>query len=211
VYQDKTLGQVLVDFDIFETRASIFRQARIYLLTTSAQFFSTLFILFFLLKIKILTPVKRLINQSKKLARKELDLPFVWERTDEMGVLGRSFEQTRQSLLKLFERLKEKHMQVQLRAKELAASRELAQAANRAKSEFVANMSHELRTPLNHIMGFTELVLDKSFGTLNKNQEEYLKNVMNSSRHLLSFFNARFSTITVNSLRRMERTDCIFN
>ena len=61
--------------------------------------------------------------------------------------------------------------------------------ANQSKSEFLANMSHELRTPLNHIMGFTELVLDKHFGQLNQTQEEYLSDVHNSSKHLLSLIN----------------------
>ncbi len=61
--------------------------------------------------------------------------------------------------------------------------------ANQAKSEFLANMSHELRTPLNHIIGFTELVLDRAFGDLNKIQDEYLNDVHNSSKHLLSLIN----------------------
>ena len=64
-----------------------------------------------------------------------------------------------------------------------------AEIANRTKSEFLANMSHELRTPLNHIMGFTELVLDKNFGQLNEIQEEYLNDVHSSSGHLLSLIN----------------------
>ncbi len=64
-----------------------------------------------------------------------------------------------------------------------------AAAANRAKSEFLANMSHELRTPLNGIIGFTEIILDKHFGTLNEAQEEYLTDVLQSSRHLLSLIN----------------------
>lgn len=68
-------------------------------------------------------------------------------------------------------------------------SKEAAEAANRAKSEFLANMSHELRTPLNHIMGFTELVVTKCFGELNEIQEEYLNDVLQSSRHLLSLIN----------------------
>ncbi len=64
-----------------------------------------------------------------------------------------------------------------------------ADEANAAKSEFLANMSHELRTPLNHIIGFTELLLDKNFGELNAVQSEYLNDVHHSSIHLLSLIN----------------------
>jgi signal transduction histidine kinase len=69
------------------------------------------------------------------------------------------------------------------------AQKDAAEEANRAKSEFLANMSHELRTPLNHIIGFTELVLDKHFGELNEQQEDYLFDVHQSSKHLLSLIN----------------------
>ena len=72
---------------------------------------------------------------------------------------------------------------------ELKVAKSVAERSNQAKSEFLANMSHELRTPLNHIIGFTELVLDKSFGDLNPTQEEYLSDVIQSSHHLLSLIN----------------------
>lgn len=70
--------------------------------------------------------------------------------------------------------------------RQLTRAKEATEQANRAKTEFLASMSHELRTPLNHILGFTELVVDKRFGDLNETQAEYLTNVLESSRHLLS-------------------------
>jgi signal transduction histidine kinase len=77
----------------------------------------------------------------------------------------------------------------QRKEKALQQAKAVAEQASRAKSEFLANMSHELRTPLNHIIGFTDLVLSRSFGELTAEQEEFLKDVLGSSRHLLSLIN----------------------
>lgn len=64
-----------------------------------------------------------------------------------------------------------------------------AELANKAKSEFLANMSHEIRTPLNAVIGFSELLEDRSFGDLNDKQVRYLQNILNSGRHLLTLVN----------------------
>ena len=67
-------------------------------------------------------------------------------------------------------------------------SREL-EAASRHKSEFLANMSHELRTPLNAIIGFSEVLSERMFGEVNEKQAEYLSDILESGRHLLSLIN----------------------
>ena len=67
-------------------------------------------------------------------------------------------------------------------------SRQL-EIANQHKSEFLANMSHELRTPLNAIIGFSEVLLERMFGELNEKQDDYLKDIFTSGKHLLSLIN----------------------
>jgi len=84
------------------------------------------------------------------------------------------------------------HHEIGVRAtieEQLIEAKEVAENANRTKSDFLANMSHEFRTPLNHIIGFTELVVDKNFGDVNETQEEYLGDVLQSSKHLLLLVN----------------------
>jgi len=63
------------------------------------------------------------------------------------------------------------------------------EVVSRHKSEFLASMSHELRTPLNAVIGFSEVLLDRLFGELNNRQEEYLRDIWGSGRHLLALLN----------------------
>ena len=67
-------------------------------------------------------------------------------------------------------------------------SRQL-EIASQHKSEFLANMSHELRTPLNAIIGFSEVLSERMFGAINAKQAEYLSDILESGRHLLSLIN----------------------
>ena len=128
-------------------------------------------------------------------------------RNDEIGELINGFNsmlnkiefrdrQLAQNRMELEERvdlrtieLKEANQNLEQMIKTLAEAKNSAETANQTKSDFLANMSHELRTPLNHIIGFTELVTGGDFGDLNDIQREYLQDVLQSSKHLLSLIN----------------------
>jgi signal transduction histidine kinase len=84
------------------------------------------------------------------------------------------------------------HDITELRAteEELRRARDEAERANRSKSEFLANVSHELRTPLNAIIGFSDVLLDGTFGELgNPRFREYIGDINDSGRHLLELIN----------------------
>jgi two-component system NtrC family sensor kinase len=94
-------------------------------LTALFQMAFGLLLIFPLLRFKVLRPVRRLVDQSQALAAGQLDAPFVWRRRDELGALGRSFENTRRSLRALFGSLEQRNAELRLREQALSESEEL--------------------------------------------------------------------------------------
>ncbi|KPA15264.1 membrane protein containing ATP-binding region, ATPase-like protein [Candidatus Magnetomorum sp. HK-1] len=164
------------------TEASI-SMAWIFALITFATIVLTFGLVFLIIRLIVIAPLQKLnaaINVVEK-GKYQVSIDDI-KSSDEIGSLASAFDH----MLKTIRARDQKLAESTLEAKEARAA---AESANIAKSEFLANMSHELRTPLNHIIGFTDLVLNKSFGELNENQVDYLTDVLDSSHHLLSLIN----------------------
>ena len=113
-----------------------------------------------------------LTRASQEVSAGNLTPAPVTEGEDELGQLGAAFNAMSRT--------------VRQRVEQLTLAKQEAEASNRAKSEFLANMSHEIRTPMNGIIGMTELVLDSSLSTA---QREHLQVVRSSADALLRIIN----------------------
>lgn len=164
---------------------------------------------------------RRALQKADPPPRAERSLPPSPEvdRTDEIGILERSFRhmarQIHESLAAL-ERaneilearveertayLKQLNEELLESQKKLEAARETAESANRAKSEFLASMSHELRTPLNGILGYAELLAKSK--TMSEAERHGVSVIHNSGSHLLALINDILDLSKIEA-RRME-------
>lgn len=81
----------------------------------------------------------------------------------------------------------------------LREKNEALQTADRLKSEFIANVSYELRTPLNVLIGFTEILINQYFGTLNARQLDYARSILDSAQHLMDLINDILDLATIEA------------
>lgn len=208
IYNDKAIGSVTLEIDSAQLDHEISLGRRSLAGTVLGQLLLSLLLIVALLQRRLLQPIRRLTEESERLAQRDLSTPFIWNRKDELGNLGSSLEQTRQALQTLFNQIEAKNQELQAdisrrartetelqlhrdhleelvkdRTAELLAAKERADIANQAKSTFLASMTHELRTPLNAVLGYAQ-ILKRDKG-LSERQALGLNTIQQSGEHLL--------------------------
>lgn len=160
---------------------------------------------------RLMRPLGDLQRASERVRAGRYDIDLPAGRNDDLGALCESFRFMTSEIAQRIAALEDiQKVQRALLAEahrregELAAAKNRAEAASRAKAEFLAQMSHELRTPLNAIIGFSDFIaMTASTPAMTAKHGEYARDIHASGSHLLSMIEAILEMTQLDMDRRV--------
>ncbi len=157
----------------------------------SARYFAT----------KLTKPLSDLVNATHQVSQSDgYEIRVTKDENNEVGALVDAFNS-------MLDKLKQRDSELAQHRINLEHEKELAVAANTAKSQFLANMSHEIRTPMNGILGMAQLLISTD---LTEKQQRFAETIHSSGEALLLIINDILDISKIEA-GRLELEDIDFN
>lgn len=191
VFQGKPTGTVYIRSNLEELNGRLERYAGIAAIVLLASMLAA-FLVSSIFRRAVAEPIVRLAEIAKIVCRdRNYSLRATPTRggSGELAILIDAFNEMLAQTQQSEGALRQSHNQLEQRVKERTAELETAkeevERASKFKDQFLSTMSHELRTPLNAVLGFSDLLADPRYGTLNERQQRYVNHIYTGGKHLL--------------------------
>jgi signal transduction histidine kinase/DNA-binding response OmpR family regulator len=203
-FQGKPTGIVYIRSDVEELNQRLRRYAGIAAIVLSVSLIAALLVSS-IFRRAVAEPIVHLADTARIVSRdKNYSLRATLGRSrGELTVLINAFNEMLMQIQQSEGALRKAHDELEQRVQERTAELETAKSeleafshsilrakeeverASKFKDQFLSTMSHELRTPLNAVLGFSDLLADERYGSLNDRQKRYVNNIHTGGQHLL--------------------------
>jgi signal transduction histidine kinase len=188
-FENELVGKLYINANLRGVEKQIIEQIKLIGLIFIGVLIFSVFLAFRFQKL-ISDPILYLSKTIKNISENvDLSIRANYEGEDELGTVFSGFNDMISQIAIREKKLKEQHAKLEVLINQLSQSKEDAEKANLAKSQFLSRMSHELRTPLNAILGFAQLLDMNIKDKLDEANQDNIFHILKASDHLLDLIN----------------------